>query len=47
MEYRNKKTGAVIRSESKLGGNWEPVAAPAVPSEKKAAPTKKKGTGKK
>lgn len=25
MEYRNKKTGQVIATESKLGGDWEPV----------------------
>lgn len=47
MEYRNKKTGAVIRSDSELGGNWEPLKAPAAPAEKKAAPEKKKGTKKK
>lgn len=36
MEYRNKKTGAVISTDSEItGGNWEPVKAPKKPAIKK------------
>lgn len=47
MKYRNKKTGAVIDVESNVGGDWEPVKAPAAPKTEKAAPAKKRGTAKK
>jgi len=51
MEYRNKKTGAVIDVNSELGGDWEPVEAPkSSPKKEKEpvkAPVKKKGTVKK
>lgn len=47
MEYRNKKTGAVINTNSELtGGNWEKVVAPTPVVEKKPAP-KRKGAPKK
>lgn len=44
MEYRNKKTGAVINVESELRGDWEPVIMPAPVSDVKAgeAPAQKK-----
>jgi len=38
MRYRNIKTGAVIETQSVLGGNWVPV------EEKKTAPAVKKKT---
>lgn len=42
MEYRHKKTGAVINTDSEMtGGNWEKVVAPAPAVEKKTAPRKK------
>lgn len=47
MEYRNKKTGVVINTNSEItGGNWEKVVAPAPAVEKKTAP-KRKGAPKK
>lgn len=39
MIYKNVKTGATLETESKLGGNWMPVAAPEKPE--KTAPKKK------
>lgn len=47
MQYRNKKTGVVIDVDSKLGGDWEPVATPAAQKAEKPAPVKKKGAVKK
>ena len=44
MKYKNTKTGAVIETECKCGGNWMPVEEPK--KEEKPAP-KKKGTAKK
>lgn len=42
MEYRHKKTGAVINTNSEMtGGNWEQVVAPAPAAEKKPVPRKK------
>lgn len=41
MEYRNKKNGAVINVDSELGGDWEPVKAPAAPVQKETEPAKK------
>lgn len=34
MQYRNKRTGAIIDVTSKMAGDWEPVSAP-VAAEKK------------
>lgn len=41
MKYRNRISGAIIDSPSKLGGNWEkigaePKKAPAIPAPTKA-----------
>ena len=49
MQYRNKKTGAVINVNAEMGGNWEPVKAPtALKAEtKRTEPAKKKGSVKK
>ena len=47
MKYRNKKTGAVLDVDSKLGGDWEPVTDQAAQKTEKAAPVKKRGTTKK
>ena len=47
MKYRNKKTGAVIEVESKLGGDWELITAPAAQKAEKAEPAKKKVKAKK
>jgi hypothetical protein len=49
MQYRNKRTGAVIDVESKVGGDWEPVTDPAAhkTETKKTEPVKKKGPAKK
>jgi len=50
--YRNKKTGAELRTETKLKGDWEEVKEAKPKAEKKqpeekAEPAKKKGSRKK
>lgn len=49
--YRNKKTGAELRTDTKLKGDWEEVKEAKPKVEKKqpeeAEPTKKKGSRKK
>ena len=50
--YRNKKTGAELRTETKLKGDWEEVKEAKPKAEKKqpeekAEPEKKKGSRKK
>ena len=50
MEYRNAKNGAVIHTESKLGGVWlpvEPAAKSSEPAPKMAAAPKPKPAGRK
>ena len=39
MIYRNEKTGAIIETESVLGGNWKPV----IEKKETAKEPKKKG----
>lgn len=45
MQYRNKKTGAVIETPCRVsGGDWEPVkAAKSTKAEKNAAKPKTEG----